>query len=70
MLLSLISSLSINVTLWKKVSAQVSLFIFVRTLKYDFQLSRLRDIANKPFSMIGRSVLEDVHDVTAGFELR
>ena len=42
----------------------------LRTLKYDFQLSRLRDIANKPFSMIGKSVLEDVHDVTAGFELR
>ena len=42
----------------------------LRTLKYDFQLSRLRDIANKLFSMIGRSVLEDVHDVTAGFELR
>ena len=41
-----------------------------RTLKYEFQFSRIRDTANKPFSMIGRSVLEDVHDVTAGFELR
>ena len=42
----------------------------IKNSESDFQFSRLRDIANKLFSMIGRSVLEDVHDVTAGFELR